>query len=475
MRIINFTLCLMVAFAVVFAATGVTQAQRLYLQVDRNTGTVSAISSGDIQVDGYTIRSAGGLLDPEGWNSLSDQGVEGWSEANPAASHLSELNWAGSTGLTAGVAVQKGTAYNPAGVLPEAEDLEFEYSTPDGVFGTGDVIYSGIPQVPGITVHRQTGEINLVNALGFDLAGYSINSTSGSLSTDGFNGLTDQNASGWVEANPTANSLSELNLEESTRVDASSPINIGSAFTPGGTEDLSFEYSVADGEFGKGLVTYEGVVNDLTLQVNLLTGAAQILNPTDLAGDFSVTGYNIFSDSGALSPENWTSLTDSGAEGWSEANPSANSLAELNPSSARLFDGGASFSLGNIFVGAEADLVFEYAVEDGTVANGTIDYVLDGGPIPPVCNPNTLGDIDGNGMVAFADFLILAENFGANAGVDHTDGDIDCNGEVAFADFLILAENFGAEVGQASAVPEPASGLLAMLATLVLLTFRKRP
>ena len=83
----------------------------------------------------------------------------------------------------------------------------------------------------------------------------------------------------------------------------------------------------------------------------------------------------------------------------------------------------------------------------GSVVFGTIS----------ACNPNTLGDIDGSGDVAFADFLILSQNFG-QAATDHTTGDIDCSGDVAFADFLVLSQNFGQTVGGAESVPEP-SGL----------------
>ena len=70
------------------------------------------------------------------------------------------------------------------------------------------------------------------------------------------------------------------------------------------------------------------------------------------------------------------------------------------------------------------------------------------------CDPNTIGDIDGSGDVAFADFLVLSANFG-QAVADHTAGDIDCSGDVAFADFLILSSNFGQTVGATASVPEP--------------------
>ena len=90
------------------------------------------------------------------------------------------------------------------------------------------------------------------------------------------------------------------------------------------------------------------------------------------------------------------------------------------------------------------------------------------------CNPNTMGDLDGSGDVAFADFLILSNNFGSEVS-GHTEGDIDCSGDVAFADFLILSNNFGQAVGaQASSVPEPSSCVLLCLAGLFGGVLRRR-
>jgi hypothetical protein len=83
------------------------------------------------------------------------------------------------------------------------------------------------------------------------------------------------------------------------------------------------------------------------------------------------------------------------------------------------------------------------------------------------------GDADGNGEVAFADFLALANNFGTDAGYEG--GDFNCDGDVAFTDFLALANNFGATAaGAASSVPEPSSALFLGLGAMLLGLVRRR-
>ena len=104
----------------------------------------------------------------------------------------------------------------------------------------------------------------------------------------------------------------------------------------------------------------------------------------------------------------------------------------------------------------------------GAIGHGRLIFAEGAG-----CDPNTGGDLDGNGKVEFADFLILSGNFG-NEVADHTQGDIDCNGSVGFADFLVLSANFGTTVGEAASVPEPSGLVLLSLAGAACGVLRRR-
>ena len=75
--------------------------------------------------------------------------------------------------------------------------------------------------------------------------------------------------------------------------------------------------------------------------------------------------------------------------------------------------------------------------------------------VGPLCDSETLGDIDGSGTVDVEDFLILSRNFGQEV-TSHAQGDVDCNGIVEVDDFLELSANFGrAFEGNPVSVPEP--------------------
>lgn len=83
-----------------------------------------------------------------------------------------------------------------------------------------------------------------------------------------------------------------------------------------------------------------------------------------------------------------------------------------------------------------------------------------------------VGDFDGDGSVAFADFLVLSSNFAQEVGT-YEEGDANCDGTVDFADFLSVSTNFGATAASPAAVPEPSSGLLVMLGAMLALAARR--
>ena len=86
------------------------------------------------------------------------------------------------------------------------------------------------------------------------------------------------------------------------------------------------------------------------------------------------------------------------------------------------------------------------------------------------------GDLDGDGEVAFADFLVLSGNFGLDneTAPAYTSGNIDMVEGVQFADFLILSGNFGETIGETASVPEPSARLLSIGGLLVVGILRRR-
>ena len=63
-----------------------------------------------------------------------------------------------------------------------------------------------------------------------------------------------------------------------------------------------------------------------------------------------------------------------------------------------------------------------------------------------VVQPPTLHcDLNGDGKVSIADFIILASNFG-KSGMTYDDGDVNSDGQVSIADFIELSSHFGDSV-----------------------------
>lgn len=113
------------------------------------------------------------------------------------------------------------------------------------------------------------------------------------------------------------------------------------------------------------------------------------------------------------------------------------------------------------------DLVDQMCADTGEMSGTTLDDVLstlaDAGHL--------IGDLDGDGRVAFGDFLQLSKNF-AKSEQTWSDGDLNCSGTITFSDVLMLSANFGAQT--AVAVPEPKATPLLIFVAMTLFARRSR-
>ena len=129
----------------------------LTLEVNTISGAMVIINNGtpavgDVDFNGYAIRSPGMALDPVGWNSLQDQDIEGsgppgdglgWEEFDASdAGYLSEGFLTGFTTMANMASQSLGSAFNPSvfgsGVVG---DLTFEYTDGHGIVRSGEVAY----------------------------------------------------------------------------------------------------------------------------------------------------------------------------------------------------------------------------------------------------------------------------------------------------------------------------------------------
>ncbi len=181
-------------------------------------------------------------------------------------------------------------------------------------------------------------------------------------------------------------------------------------------------------------------------------GTVDVEDFNRLAANFGAAGTTY--SGGDINQDGTTDLAD--ATVWSEVADDAAKMAAVGAIQADVTAGGSMYDFDGSGSTDAADVTL---ISDlfGVSAGGE-------------CVPSN-GDIDGNGRVEFADFLVLSTNFGQEA--DAAGGDIDCNGSVEFADFLVLSANFGQDVA-AAPVPEP-NGILVLLIGMVSASFlRKR-
>lgn len=249
----------------------------LVLTYDWDTGSLSmsSPSGAPIDIDGYSILSSTGSLNPGQWNSLQDQAVSGWLEAFPAADALNELNSnAGGTLSVGATPFNLGTPFTPV-IGPfgtPVEEVTFEYTTPGSGIIDGIIEHTGNRIVNNLllTVDPSTGEAQLKNSSLTTIAidGYSVLSDSGSLlaSNGNWSSLEDQSEGDWEEATPSATELSELNPLSSSTLLPGQGFSLGNLFDHlNGEQDLTLEFLLV-GQPGiqSGIVDFGEIIPFLT-------------------------------------------------------------------------------------------------------------------------------------------------------------------------------------------------------------------
>jgi hypothetical protein len=197
----------------------------------------------------------------------------------------------------------------------------------------------------------------------------------------------------------------------------------------------------------------------LRLRVNATTGLVSIANKTS-STTFTTNYYEITSATGSLAPASWLSLDGNlpaSNTTWEKAGGStANIVSETNlQSSLTISPQSAYQALGKAFVpGGTQDLAFRYALPDGTLQSGFVEYVTG---LPA-------GDFDVDGDVDGRDFLVWQRGVGS---------------AFTSADLTNWRNTFGQTtpaIGAGQSAPEPASmALVALSAVAVVGCTRRRP
>ena len=224
------------------------------LRVNRNDGTaVLENALGEpISFDGYTIQSVVGSLNPAGFDSFQDQGLDGgtWVEiAVLNRNQLGELNPDVDATLNLSDTRDVGHVFLPqsAPLGVDFEDLVITFNTPAGQTLQGNVVYQGDKRYNNlvVVVDPESGHAILQNQSTVDVTfdGYTITSESGSLLTS-WNSLEDQDAGGgeWFEVSSDTTKIGELQRSGGTTLAPLTSLDLGLAFNLGGTQDLALQF-----------------------------------------------------------------------------------------------------------------------------------------------------------------------------------------------------------------------------------------
>jgi hypothetical protein len=361
--------------------------------------------------------------------------------------------------------------------------------------GNGRLAQLFINQQLVLNVNRNTGAVSISNpgSSGISLDGYGVQSALGSLNPNDalWSSLEEQpgaTGGGWFESNATANHVAELKATGTSTLGAGQSWSLGNIFDPvtptqfgQNVEDLVFSYTdPMSGTTGNLTTNYTGSagINNIVLFVDPASGNVKMRNTSPFT--VAIDGYTISSANGSLRFANgqWDSLDDQNAVGgsWFEAGTvSANRVSELQSAgeTTMTMNGGTTFDLGELFNTAlPKDLVFDFLLSTSAASTrGVVVYES----IPAGVN----GDYNQNGVVDAADYTIWRNHLGTAFQLQNEGGI--SPGVVDDADYAFWKSRFGATSGSgagsgsavASAVPEPGTGAVLMIGTMVALITRR--
>jgi hypothetical protein len=87
----------------------------LIVDPDTGEGLIQNQSAYDVEIDGYAITTQTAQMLSGAWNSLADQTIAGWQEANPYPNQLTELEPVSSSYIESGETLNLGTVWNVSG------------------------------------------------------------------------------------------------------------------------------------------------------------------------------------------------------------------------------------------------------------------------------------------------------------------------------------------------------------------------
>ncbi|QDS98816.1 dockerin type I domain-containing protein [Adhaeretor mobilis] len=247
--------------------------------------------------------------------------------------------------------------------------------------------------------------------------------------------------------------------------------NTGATRLHGNMGDALFYNDVADhSAVANQLATDYQAKVPFELNVDQVSGMVTLKNSA--SAGYDIDAYRITSSGGSLNSSGWNTLDAQGFDGnaWSQLDADSSIISEGSFGTDSTVTGGGQLQLGAAFdtsVGVE-DLVLEVhlAGDDATkFVLGNVNYVTG---TASDADFNTDGNVDG------LDFLTWQRGFGNFAGTaGQSDGDADGDGFVNGSDLTAWNSQYGSSPSQsaaASAVPEPTTALMALLAAVGLVS-----